>query len=159
MIGSWWRRLWWPSGTMDAPSRATGAAASAVTVAVRRERVAAPPRRSKRGRDETTTSYCSPDKMNQGTDRLASVKSVTFCEDAQQGILRVCFSPAKRGPKMALAEEEYDWIRSAEEVRAQIALKAGATLLTLAMDEPALFWNAVHWCQGDLERVEREMLL
>lgn len=156
MIGSWWRRLWQPSDTMDAPSPA---AASAVTVAVRRERVAAPPRRSKRGRNETTTSYCSPDKMSQGTDRLASVKGVTFCEDAQQGILRVCFPAAKRGAKMALAEEEYDWIRSAEEVRAQIALKAGATLLTLAMDEPVLFWNAVYWCQGDLERVEREMLL
>jgi hypothetical protein len=97
--------------------------------------------------------------MNQGTDRLASVKGVTFCEDTQQGILRVCFPPAKRGGKMALAEEEYDWICSVEEVRTQIALKAGATLLTLAMDEPALFWNTVYWCQGDLERVEREMLL
>lgn len=157
MIGSWWGRLWWASGTTDAPSPTT--AASAVTVAVRKERVTASPRRSKRGRNETATSYCSPDKMEQGTDRLASVEGVTFCEDTQQGILRVCFPPAKRGAKMARAEEEYDWIRSAEEVRTQIALKAGVTLLTLAMDEPALFWNAVYWCQGDLERVEPEMLL
>lgn len=129
---------------------------------------AALPRRSKRGiadpNGAASAPYCTPDEMTKGTERIAVAHQVMFEVDDPELLLRVSFPPPKRGgSKGARRCEEYYWIPSKEELRNRIALEGyaneGATLLALAMTEPMLFWNAVYWCDGNVERIEQEILV
>ena len=148
-VSQWWNWLW-----PQAPEPEQVTVATRSPTKPRQQQ-----RRSKRGRADTTV-YCPPDLMNEGTERIASARTAVIEEYPETGQLRVCF-PQKR--RKGESTEEYPWIESQDELRNAIAIKGyandGATLLALAMDEPGLFWNAVHHYEGDLERIERELLL
>lgn len=180
MIGSWFRRLWYPSAPSPAPMGDEEPALVATsTVAVRsptkkRARAAstipAGPagattrQRPKRG-DPATAVYCSPDVMSAGTARMAAAHQAAFDVHTEDGTLHVSFpAEAHRKRRASPPAEEYEWIPSKEELRNRLAVQGYAnpagttTLLALAMDAPALFWNAVYWCQGDVSRIEEELL-
>lgn len=159
------RRLWYDTDIQQSASPPGVSTAVRSPPRKKKETIPVTVRRSKRSRgcvEDGPVSYCPPDWMETGSDRIRSIKGVTFRKDDQHHILCVCFPPARRGSKTTLNEEEYDLIGNAEDVHTQIALKGyaneRATLLALATDEPALFWNAVYWCEGDLDRIEKEML-
>lgn len=176
MIGasfSFVRRLWYGRPEEAAATTAGGGATVAVRSPVKprkRPSTPSPVRRPKRGEQRGTTeggtssSYCSPDAMTEGTERIAAAHQVTFEVDEPQLLLRVSFPQRKRGgTKGARRLEEYDWIPSKEDLRARIALEGyaneRATLLALAMEQPMLFWNAAYWCDGNVTRIEQELLV
>ena len=155
MLKGFWNSLW---QVTPEPEQVAVATRSPVKL---KQRAQLPLRRSKRERCDT---FCPPDLMNEGTARMTSVHTAVIEEFPETGQLRICFPQKRRRGSQEWRFEEYEWIQSEDDLHTTIALKGyasgkGANLLTLAMEAPALFWNAVWHYDGDLERMERELFV
>ena len=182
-VRAWWSWLWHPRGDVE-DFEEEHSPTTTVTVAVRsptkgplgkRPATAAPSepirRQPKRGGE---SHHCATNVMNDATERIACAKEVQFdaipeqggeAEDADPlggGILRVWFPQRGNRTKAPRRCEDYPWVASKDHLCTVLALHGlaneNATLLTLAMDYPGYFWNAVYWCEGDVSRIEKEIL-